>query len=168
MFSFKFFLHIFSHFLLLKMRHYLEMLNERYMQFGIWEEKLSIDEQMVPYFGHHSSKMFIRGKPIRFGYKMWCLCSSYGYLFCALPYSGSSDAYDKNIGLGAGVVLKLLENVKNPQQHQVFFDNFFTSYQLLTLLSERRFCATGTVRNNRLDDAHKELKTGKNLQEGIN
>ncbi|GFX71906.1 hypothetical protein TNCV_1443291 [Trichonephila clavipes] len=27
--------------------------------------KLSIDESMVPYYGHHSSRMFIKGKPIR-------------------------------------------------------------------------------------------------------
>ena len=39
------------------------------MQFGMWSELLSIDEQMVPYFGRHSSKMFIHGKPIRFGFE---------------------------------------------------------------------------------------------------
>ena len=33
-------------------------------------EKYSIDEIMVPYYGRHSSKQYIRGKPIRFGYKV--------------------------------------------------------------------------------------------------
>lgn len=32
----------------------------------------SVDEIMVPYYGRHSSKQFIRGKPIRFGYKVNC------------------------------------------------------------------------------------------------
>lgn len=44
------------------------------MQFGIWAANLSVDEQMVLYFGRHSCKMYILGKPIRFGYKLWCLC----------------------------------------------------------------------------------------------
>ncbi|KRZ74860.1 PiggyBac transposable element-derived protein 3, partial [Trichinella sp. T8] len=35
-------------------------LNNRLRQFGIFHEKLSIDEGMVPYYGHHTCKMFIR------------------------------------------------------------------------------------------------------------
>ena len=30
----------------------------------------SVDETMVPYYGRHSCKQFIRGKPVRFGYKV--------------------------------------------------------------------------------------------------
>ncbi|KAL3258170.1 hypothetical protein MRX96_046422 [Rhipicephalus microplus] len=48
-------------------------------QFGVFNGSLSIDESMVPYYGHYSCKMFIRGKPIRFGYKIWMKCSSNGY-----------------------------------------------------------------------------------------
>ena len=54
-------------------------LNASLVQFGVFYKDLSIDELMVPYFGRHSCKMFIRGKPIRFGYKCWCLCGSNGY-----------------------------------------------------------------------------------------
>ena len=32
----------------------------------------SVEEIMVPYYGRHSSKQFIRGKPIRFGCKVNC------------------------------------------------------------------------------------------------
>lgn len=52
------------------------MMNSRFMQFGIFSHHLSIDEQMIAYFGRHSCKMFIKGKPIRFGFKYWDLCSS--------------------------------------------------------------------------------------------
>ncbi|KAL3203159.1 hypothetical protein MRX96_000428 [Rhipicephalus microplus] len=48
-------------------------------QFGVFNESLSIDKSMVPYYGHHSCKMFIRGKPIRFWYKTRMMCSSNGY-----------------------------------------------------------------------------------------
>ena len=44
-----------------------------------WGFKL--DDSMAPYCGRHSCKQFIRGKPIRFGYKLWILVSS-----TSLPY----------------------------------------------------------------------------------
>lgn len=65
---------------------------------------LSIDEQMVPYFGRHSCKMYIKGKPIRFGFNLWCLYSSKGYLFSCSPYGGAEESYDKNLGLGAQTI----------------------------------------------------------------
>jgi hypothetical protein len=34
------------------------------------EGKFSVDEIMIPYFGRHSSKQFICGKPIRYGFKV--------------------------------------------------------------------------------------------------
>lgn len=120
----------------------------------------------MPYFGRHSCKMFILGKPIRFGYKLWCLCSSTGYLFSFIPYCGQSDEYNRELGLGADVVLRLLSNVEAPMRHVVFFDNFFTSYHLLCLLSEKGFCATGTVRCNRVAGGAINMETGKDLPRG--
>jgi hypothetical protein len=32
--------------------------------------KFSVDEVMIPYYGRHSSKQFIHGKPIRYGFKV--------------------------------------------------------------------------------------------------
>ena len=65
-----------------------EMLNQNLIQFGIFNKLLSVDESMVPYFGRHSAKMFIRGKPICFGFKIWCLCSSDGYPYNMKIYQG--------------------------------------------------------------------------------
>ena len=52
-----------------KLRPLIDTVNDKLIQFGAFTEHLSIDEQMVRYFGRHSRKTFIRGKPIRFGYK---------------------------------------------------------------------------------------------------
>ncbi len=38
----------------------------------------SCDEVMVPYYGRHSTKQYIHGKPVRYGYKVWALCTSGG------------------------------------------------------------------------------------------
>lgn len=149
-----------------KVRPLLEILNKKFMQFGVFHENLSIDEQMVPYFGRHSCKMFIRGKPIRFGFKLWVLASSEGFIYYSIPYAGASQEFDKGIGLGAHVVLNLLKNVAHPQWHYVFFDNFFSSFYLMCLLTERNFSATGTVRRNRLPKDI-GMKTDKQLKKGI-
>ena len=51
-----------------------EAMNKNLSQWEIFHKKLSIDEAMVPYFGKRSAKMYIKCKPIRFGYKIWSLC----------------------------------------------------------------------------------------------
>ena len=61
-----------------KVRPYLIELQTNYIQFGISASCLSLDEMMIKYYEMHSAKMFMRGKPIKFGYKFWCLRSSNG------------------------------------------------------------------------------------------
>ena len=81
---------------------------------------------MVPYFGRHSCKMFLKGKPVRFGFKIWCLCSSKGYLFYSLPYAGQEPNKKFSfLGLGGDVVLNLLSVVEKPINHQIFLTTFF-------------------------------------------
>ncbi|GFQ80982.1 piggyBac transposable element-derived protein 2 [Trichonephila clavata] len=55
----------------------------------------------------------------------------------------------ENSPLGSRVVWELLSSVKNPDKHEIFFDNFFSSHKLLTELSEKNFKATSTIRDNR-------------------
>ena len=111
-----------------KLRPLFDVVNKNLIQFGAFAEHLSIDEQMVPYFGRHSCKTFIRGKPIRFGYKNWVLCSDDGYPFEVNPYQRKAE---RNEGpLGPSIVKNLLDIVTDDRIH-VYFDNFFTSVPLL-------------------------------------
>ena len=71
-------------------------------------------------------------------------------MFSSIPYVGKDEAFDKERGLGAGVVLKLLNVVNKCQEHEVYFDNFFTSHKLMIRLEESHFFATGTIREPRL------------------
>ena len=68
-----------------------QALNASLQHFGVFAEDLSASEQMIPYFGSHSCKIFIRGKPIRFGYKKWILASSCRYLLKFETYVGTSE-----------------------------------------------------------------------------
>jgi hypothetical protein len=76
--------------------------------------KFSIDETMIPYYGRHSTKQFIHGKPIRFGYKVWSLCTSDGCGIHFEPYCGvDTNVTDAGLGQGPNVVLDLAEKVGN-------------------------------------------------------
>ncbi|GFW66434.1 piggyBac transposable element-derived protein 2 [Trichonephila clavipes] len=62
-----------------KIRKLITKMNANFQKWGIFDKHLSIDEMMNRYYGHHYFKQCIKGKPIRFGYKMWALCGNNGY-----------------------------------------------------------------------------------------
>lgn len=134
-----------------KIKPLAKMLSKKFCQYGYMHEKFSIDETMVRYFGSHSSKQFIKGKPVRFDFKNWMLTSSCGYLHQFDTYCGAKGvaATKLKLPLGYRVVIDFLDNVSRPSDHIVFFDNFFTSYDLLVMLKQKGFRAIGNVRESR-------------------
>jgi Transposase IS4 len=135
-----------------KVRPFYDMLNTKLNQFGVHHKHLSVDEQMLPYFGMHSAKMYMRNKPVKFGFKFWVLASSNGYPYHVILYTGKDSTRQEGDSLGSQVVTQLLKIVEYPECHTITFDNFFTSLELLTTLKETGFAATGTIRENRLRD----------------
>jgi DNA excision repair protein ERCC-6 len=114
-----------------------DAINSASKAFGIFHQLLSVDESMVPYYGRHSCKMFIRGKPIRFGYKLWCMCGNDGYPYYTIIYTGKSNESGPP---GTRVVQSMVDVVKehsSTERHEIYFDNFFTSYQLLIQLANK-------------------------------
>lgn len=114
----------------------------------------SIDEIMIPYYGRHGDKQFIRGKPIRFGFKLWAVCTSDGTLLHVEPYCGChTKIHDTGLGQGPNVVLEMIDQINlEPGQH-VIVDNLFTSLPLLENLTKRGIGVTGTLREDRLHGA---------------
>ncbi|XP_049829097.1 piggyBac transposable element-derived protein 3-like [Schistocerca gregaria] len=120
----------------------------------IFEENLSIDKLIVKYYGRSGLKQFIPGRPIRFGYKLWSLCGASGYCFKFDLHCGKDpeDTTRDDLLLGSRVVLNMLDCIEKPENHCVYFDNFFTSRDLLIHQRNLGFRATGTVRGNRVGD----------------
>uniref|UniRef100_A0A671KTY5 PiggyBac transposable element-derived protein domain-containing protein n=1 Tax=Sinocyclocheilus anshuiensis TaxID=1608454 RepID=A0A671KTY5_9TELE len=93
---------------------------------------LSVDESMIPYYGRHGYKQFIKGKPIRYGYKVWSLASSGGYLYHMEPYAGVHTLLPKTgLGQGPSVVLGLAEKAGVPGGCNFMHDNLFTTLSLI-------------------------------------
>lgn len=142
----------------MKIRLLLTLLNRRFMRHMPKANMFSVDESMVPYYGRHNCKQFIRGKPIRFGFKVWALCTASGYACQLEPYPGraekKTDEYD--LGSSSNVVYyfcKQLSEIQaiNDSKVCVTMDNYFTSLHLLQRIRDDfGFCASGTIRRNRI------------------
>ena len=85
---------------------------KKIQEFGIAQEDLSIGESMVPYYGCHSCKQFIRVKPIPFGYKLWLLANATGVPYKIEIYQGRTNQ-GSDEPLGTRVVKNALGICKN-------------------------------------------------------
>ncbi|KAG5875548.1 hypothetical protein JTB14_025762 [Gonioctena quinquepunctata] len=84
-----------------KLRPLIDQIKKCFLKNYLPEQNMAYDESMIEYFGKHGCKQYIRGKPIRFGYKVWCLNSKSGYLSNFEIYQGnipnSNQAHQKNL-----------------------------------------------------------------------
>ena len=143
----------------MKVRQLCDITNKNFKQFGFFHSHYSIDELMVPYTGKSSSKQTIRTKTIRFGYKNFVICSDDGYPYFIDPYCGAKyggGKAPKNVT--ARSVIDCILEIDNWDDKDVYFDNWFTSLSLISILKEHGVRATGTVRADRLG---KNLKINK-------
>ena len=139
-------------------------LKTNFKKYNLFVSEMDVDECMVEYFGKYGAfiKQSIRMKPIRCGYKIWCLNSPLGYLVDFKVYEGASGRVTDNVhtfGLGAGVFLDLVDRgvPKNDDGEIKTFllaiDNFFTSFGLIAQCSIRKIPVVGTIRSDHLKGA---------------
>ena len=113
-------------------------------------QSYSFDESIIPCYQKHGTTQFIRGQPIRFGFKRCCITSSEGYLLHAEPYCGvDTDLPDIGLGQGADVVLGLIEKCEVKAGWTVTFDNLFNSLPLLDELTELGISTLSTLQQTR-------------------
>ena len=131
------------------------------------DQRLCVDEQMVPYKGRSRVKQFIPNKPKRFGFKLFVLASHKSFMYDFIPYIGKilpvEDSAVPNIGASSNIVLHLAQNIPAGRNHLLFFDNWFTSLPLLQHLASRAIWCCGTVRLPRLAGLPSSMKDDKKL-----
>lgn len=146
-----------------KMRHYMCMLNEKWLAHFPDDIDLCVDESMIPRFEKHRAKQDIHGKPIRFGYKIWCLANKLGYLIqCEPDKEAKTGNSFPELGVGGSAVCDLIAELPEAKQYNIYIDNYFTSLGLIDHLSKKGFGCTGKIRRNRIQRAplpsEKEMK----------
>lgn len=133
---------------------------------------MSVDESMVRFFGRCGIKQFMPLKPIRFGIKLWSLCTVSGFLLDFKIYCGKETGQNQdklqNCTLGTKAVMqvlhKFLQTVPSEKlkDYHIAVDNFFTSPDLFVHLKNIGLKATGTVRKNRVYEMKEKFdKKGK-------
>lgn len=148
-----------------KVRPLWNLCNERWVKYFPGDKNLSVDESMIPYYGKHGAKQHIQGKPIRFGYKNWSICTRLGYLIYGELYQGAKTGNTRpELGVGASVVLDLISKLP-PGSYSFYMDNYFTSLPLLDEIIKLGHDATGTIRANRVEKA--PLKDPKTMKRTI-
>lgn len=103
-----------------KVRPLLNMLNSKWLQYYPKDSYIRIYESMVKYFGRHGAKQHIHNKPIRFGFKVWSLCTRLGYLIQAEPYQGASTGNTRlYLGVGGSVVIDFVSKLPHDITYSV-------------------------------------------------
>ena len=95
-----------------KLRLLIKILNQKLQRHSPNKEFYSFDESMCEYDGRHGHTQFLRGKPIRFGFKIWCGITPLGYLIWFDPYQGKSASprlQGNGLGLGENLVSHLAD-----------------------------------------------------------
>ena len=116
--------------------------------------KHSIDEQMIPFWGHVQMSQYVKGKPNPRGLKNFVCTASDGLPVDFFLYEGKGstilegESY-QNLDIGGKAVLRLSRSL--PAGSTVYMDRFFTSVHLLDLLhADFELQGTGTLQKNRI------------------
>lgn len=158
-----------------RVRKLLDIFQKNTTKYGWFATALSIDEMMVKFFGKVCIKQFIPMKPTRFGIKLWAICGPDGFVFYFDIYCGKNGHHGTgmdNIPLGSRVVLQMLRPLltstapRKLQNYHIYFDNLFSSPDLLIHLKKIGLRATGVVRSDRVqekNDLDKKAKRGMHI-----
>lgn len=98
---------------LYKLKPLINYLNEKFQLVYHGTNQLSIDESMILFKGRSTLKQYNPMKPIKRGYKLWCLADQKGYIKKFQVYQGKDEQLEnefKDCGLGERVVLSLTKN----------------------------------------------------------
>nr|CAI5853808.1 unnamed protein product [Callosobruchus analis] len=124
------------------------------------ENMFSIDEMMVAYKGSkaESIRQYVPKKPKKWGFKMFVRAGVSGIVYDFLLYTGAKTFdnieftdIENSFDLGGKVVLALCKAIETKQDTTVYFDNFFTSLDLLVFLKrEFGLSSLGIIRSNGL------------------
>ena len=109
---------------------------------------------MILCYRTHGSRQRVN-KSIQEEYKMeFLVAEAYGYLVHYRPYQGAMKgkqvASSTKWGLRENVILRLMECLTTTVSFDIFMDNYFTSFHLLTQFEVNNIRATVVLNKNRL------------------
>lgn len=151
---------------LFKVRPMIDCLRNSFQQIPMIQN-LCIDEQLIPFKGNSAIKQYIPSKPHKWGYKFFVLADSKGMTYDFIPYTGKIQPVDDqtvpDLKASSNIVLHLAQVIPSNNNHNLYFDNWFTSLPLMSHLASRGIWCCGTVRVPRLPGIRKGKDADKAL-----
>lgn len=148
---------------LYKLRPLLDHLKAKFLVLFSPSRNLAVDESMAAYKGRSTLKQYMPMKPIKRGFKIWvCACSETGYMLSFDVYTGKKSDQTREYGLGGRVVLDLTTPFLGIG-HCIYFDNFFSSIDLVHHLLEETTFTCSTIRSTR-DEYPTDMTPDKELK----
>ena len=134
-----------------KIQPFVDYIRQKFFEVVIPETYVAVDEQVVPFKGASSLKRYLPKKPKKWGYKLWALAGVAGYVYTfevdgEKGKTGPPDEWDapEKCGESGFVVLHLIEKMEE-DKHKLFFDNFFSSPELMQYLANKGFWALASL-----------------------
>lgn len=129
------------------------------------ERSFAVDEMIIPYKGKKAGnrKQYNPKKPHKWGFKFLVRAGTSGMVYDFFAFDGANTfqrvqftEWEQNyLGVGGKTVVRLCRTISNPGLCTVYFDNWFTSLELLYYLrNELGILSLGTIRQNRLRNCH--------------
>lgn len=162
----------FGHDALAKLRPFLTMCQENFKFTYKPHRDLSLDESCCPWKGRLRFKVYNPRKPARFHIKLFQICeATSGYIIGFSVYTGKNSCINENVCADddctttTKVVMTLADQCGLLDKgHRIYFDNYYSSPELLEELIHRNTLSCGTVRSNRKGLPHGVTKA--NLKPG--
>ena len=134
------------------------------------EEYHSVDEQIIPSKTKFSRiRQYNPKTPKKWGFKNLVRAGSSGIMYDFFIYEGKPTTNNENdntdydhLQKSAQVVGKLCQNLPGHKNHKLFFDNCFSTLELMLYLKNKGILAVGTIRLNRLGGC--SVSSNKDLQ----
>lgn len=114
-----------------------------------------VDEMLVGFRGRCKFKMYIANKPCKYGLKIMALTDSRnnyffnGYIYCGKDSDGRTlPEVERKLQKPTQAVLRLSSPIQGSNRN-ITADNWFSSFELVNILKQRKLTYVGTVRKNK-------------------
>ncbi|GFU09348.1 piggyBac transposable element-derived protein 2 [Nephila pilipes] len=139
-----------------KLRSTIDILN-KYVASILFEQNLSIDEEMCVTKFRHYMKQYMLNKSYKWGFELFVHADISGYAYNFEVYSGQEYILKKLItepdfGLSSNVFIRLSRRIPRSENHKLYFDNYYTALPLMVHLANTGIHTLGTVRRNRIPE----------------
>lgn len=128
-------------------------------------ENLSLDEAMLLWRGRLSFKQSIPDNKVKYGIKLYELCTPDGFVLNIVIYSGKDTITDESDHASC-IVYELMKNYIE-KGHTVYMDSFYNSVRLAKSLYKDKTHIAGILRGNRRGNpklvSETKIKTGESI-----